>query len=309
MAGETIPAALQFVLNLLVGVCRRAESIFRPCARRLIKPDWRSSQRICAGCLCSNFDIQLMSSTAFTRLSATWKRLRQGNRQSPKKGQFAYTPQALWWVDQAWSKPYLPFLQRDAIDGKAPTRILDRRFQLAQLAQSVVRLPGSTAECGVFRGVGSGIICQTLATSYRAGELHLGFDSWDGVSTPEEADRMADGRHGWQRGQLRTSLDATRDLLAGFEFCSLIQGWIPQSFGPAESHRFRLVHIDVDLRQPTWDSLAFFYPRMVPGGVIVLDDHGFVDCPGARAAATEFFGDKPEAIIEAPTGQAFVFKQ
>lgn len=222
---------------------------------------------------------------------------------------FLYPPKARWWLDQAWAEPYRVFLERDAIDGHPPTRILDRRFQLAELAKAVRGLPGSTAECGVFRGVGSGIICQALAGSYGAVELHLGFDSWDGVSEPDEADRLPDGRHGWQRGQLRTPFFATQELLGRFDFCDLVQGWIPHCFGPAEGRQFRLVHIDVDLRQPTWDSLAFFYPRMVAGGVIVLDDHGFIDCPGARSAAIEFFADKPEPIIEAPTGQAFVFKR
>jgi O-methyltransferase len=119
---------------------------------------------------------------------------------------------------------------------------------------------------------------------------------------------MPDGQHAWHRGKLRTPMQATAELLSVFDFCQLTQGWIPDCLTPAESHRFRLVHIDVDLRQPTWDSLAFFYPRMVPGGVIVLDDHGFADCPGARSAAIEFFADKPEALIELATGQAFVFK-
>jgi len=249
-----------------------------------------------------------MFATTFTRLGTGWKRLKRAKSRL-KSDRFGYPAKAKWWLDQTWTQPYLRFLQRDAIDGHPPTRILDRRFQLAQLAGAVAGLRGSTAECGVFRGVGSGMICQTLANSYQSGEYHLGFDSWDGVSQPEEADRMADGEHGWQRGQLRTPLSATQDLLSVFPFCKLTQGWIPQCFVGFESQRFRLVHIDVDLRQPTWDSLEFFYPRLVSGGVIVLDDHGFTDCPGARSAAVEFFADKPEPIIEAPTGQAFVFKR
>lgn len=250
-----------------------------------------------------------MFSTAYSRLGTGLKRLRQARRSLKSKGRFGYPAKAKWWLDQAWAEPYRPFLDRDAIDGHPHTRILDRRFQLAELAKAVRSLPGSTAECGVFRGVGSGMICQSLQGSYQTGEMHLGFDSWDGVSEPEEADRMPDGQHGWRRGQLRTPLAATQELLSVFDFCKLTQGWIPSCFGPAEGHRFRLLHIDVDLRQPTWDSLAFFYPRMVAGGVIVLDDHGFSDCPGARSAAIEFFADKPEPIIEVPTGQAFVFKR
>jgi O-methyltransferase len=250
-----------------------------------------------------------MIASTFVRLRTCWKHLRRARRRLWSSDRCCYAARVQWWHDQSWAEPYLPFLQRDAINGHPPTRILDRRFQLAQLAGAVAGLRGSTAECGVFRGVGSGVICQTLAGTYQEGEYHLGFDSWDGVSEPEAADRMADGTLGWKRGQLRTPMSETQELLSVFPFCKLTQGWIPQCFAGFESHQFRLVHVDVDLRQPTWGSLAFFYPRMVSGGVIVLDDHGFIDCPGARSAAIEFFADKPETIIEAPTGQAFVFKR
>jgi hypothetical protein len=71
---------------------------------------------------------------------------------------------------------------------------------------------------------------------------------------------------------------------------------------------FSFVHLDVDLYQPTHDSLAFFYPRMVTGGIIVCDDYGFDSCPGAKKALDDFFRDKEE-IINVPTGQAFVIKK
>jgi O-methyltransferase len=250
-----------------------------------------------------------MFSTTYSGIGKGIQRIRQARRRLLGRGGFEYTTKAQWWVDQAWAEPYRRFLNRDAVDGHPHTRILDRRFQLAELARSVSKLRGCTAECGVFRGVGSGVICQTLAGTYQPGEFHLGFDSWDGVSQPDEADRMPNGEHAWHRGKLRTPMQATQELLSVFDFCKLTQGWIPQCLGPAEPHRFRLLHIDVDLRQPTWDSLEFFYPRMVAGGVIVLDDHGFSDCPGARSAAIDFFVDKPESIVEVPTGQAFIYKR
>jgi hypothetical protein len=47
---------------------------------------------------------------------------------------------------------------------------------------------------------------------------------------------------------------------------------------------------------------------MTPGGVIVLDDYGFASCPGARAAADEFFADKPERLLALSTAQGVVHK-
>jgi len=61
--------------------------------------------------------------------------------------------------------------------------------------------------------------------------------------------------------------------------------------------RFSLAHIDVDLYQSVKDCLVFCYQRMVPGGIIILDDYGAPTCQGAKLAADEFFSDKPENII------------
>ena len=81
------------------------------------------------------------------------------------------------------------------------------------------------------------------------------------------------------------------------------EGWIPDRFGDVAETRFCFVHLDVDLFQPTRDSLGFFYPRMVDGGLIVCDDYGFETCPGARRAVDEFFADRPEPIgVHLPTG-------
>ena len=66
---------------------------------------------------------------------------------------------------------------------------------------------------------------------------------------------------------------------------------------------YNTLAIDLDLYEGVRDSLGFFYPRMAPGGVIVLDDYGFASCPGARAAADEFFDDKPERLLALSTAQ------
>jgi hypothetical protein len=68
------------------------------------------------------------------------------------------------------------------------------------------------------------------------------------------------------------------------------------------------VHIDVDLYQPTRDSLAFFYPRLVKGGVIVMDDYGFKTCPGATRAAEELATAQGVGILHLPTGQGVITK-
>jgi hypothetical protein len=221
-----------------------------------------------------------------------------------------YSPRVNWLIDRSWMEPYLKFLKHDSMPsaGADETRILDRRFTLAATAKQVRGLRGSTAECGVFKGVGSGIICSTLADTYTGDESHFAFDSFEGLPEPQAIDRDAKQHLHWKAGDLAVPETLARDLLLPFDFCQVVKGWLPQSLSIAERHQFRYVHIDVDLAQPTMDVLTFFYPRMVPGGIIIFDDYGFVSCPGARAAVDRFFENRPEPVVEVTAGQAIVIK-
>lgn len=223
---------------------------------------------------------------------------------------FSYKHNVQWWIDRSWLKPYEACIQADATGTQPATRILDRRFTIVKFAESVRSIAGSTAECGVFRGVGSALICQALLGTYSTGETHWGFDSFEGLPEPEDRDRATDRQYDWwKKGSLAVSESETRRYLDPYKPCRIERGWIPTCLQPAKGDRFRFVHIDVDLAQPTTDCLEFFYPRLVPGAVILLDDYGFASCPGARGAVDRFFNEKPEQVIELATGQAFVIKR
>jgi len=88
-----------------------------------------------------------------------------------------------------------------------------------------------------------------------------------------------------------------------------VKGWLPETLAGVSGRQFRLVHIDVDIEQTTWDCLEFFYPRAVPGALLLFDDYGFHSCPGARKAVDAFLQGKPETLIELTTGQAVLAKR
>lgn len=180
---------------------------------------------------------------------------------------------------------------------------MDRKYAVWQLAQLVGPLQGDIAEIGCYTGATSWFLADRIARGGRERSLHL-FDSFAGLSRPGEQD----GSY-WQGGVLRAAEDVVRCNLAEFPFVQLYAGWVPDRFGDVTDRRFVLVHIDVDLYQPTRDSAAFFYDRLVPGGLMICDDYGFNSCPGATAAFDEVMSDKPEPIINLPTGGAFIIKQ
>lgn len=196
-----------------------------------------------------------------------------------------------WVEDRAFAEALEPF------EGRGNTRALDRKWMLRELLKTAARVEGDTAECGVWRGGSTWIIAGGL------GRPHFGFDSFEGLSAPG----LSDGRH-FRQGELAASEEEVRGRLAGLPNVRLLKGWIPTRFQEVAERRFCLVHVDVDLHRPTLDALEFFYPRLNPGGVLLLDDYGFAICPGVREAVDGYFKGKPEVLLELPTGQGLVIK-
>ncbi len=182
-------------------------------------------------------------------------------------------------------------------------RSADRKFFLKNLLNLVEPRAGDMAECGAYTGASAWLLAERALAD---GETHVHlFDSFEGLSRPGEADGSF-----WSRGDLTASEEQLRQKLSTFaSIVHVYKGWIPQRFHEVSDRTFTFVHIDVDLYQPTLDSLEFFYPRTVPGGILVSDDYGFSTCPGAKSAFDEFVADKPEKVVHVPTGQGFIVKR
>ena len=230
------------------------------------------------------------------------------DRAAGLSGRLLYKRGVRFLADPEWRVPYALELAADERPGKPKNKALDRRFVLTQLADSVRGLEGSTAECGAYLGVGSALICRALEGTWREGDAHFAFDAFEGLPKPSADDEAETGQW-WTEGDLKTDRSPIEARLAPFSNARIEVGWIPERFPQVGDRRFRFVHVDVDLYEPTKDSIEFFWPRLVSGGVLLLDDHGVVSCPGARKAAVEFFAKTGDPIIELPTGQAIVWKR
>jgi hypothetical protein len=203
-------------------------------------------------------------------------------------------PQLAWWQDEAFNFYLRRFGEIDGMN-------TDRRWTLYQLLRLIDGIPGDTAECGVYAGASSFLICS--ANHSPQNRWHFLFDSFEGLSTPGQFD----GTH-WSRGDLRCTTETVQKNLSDFNNVSFHPGWIPQTFSELAKNEFAFVHIDVDLYEPTRDSIAFFYPRMNDGGIILCDDYGFSTCPGATKAIDDFLGDKPEKMLVLASGGGFLIK-
>jgi O-methyltransferase len=197
-----------------------------------------------------------------------------------------------WWENR-WFNDYLDrFGARRGFNTQ-------RHWTLWQFMRFISSVEGDTAECGVFEGASSWLMCAG-----NGGRTHHLFDSFEGLSAPGKDDG------GWWRpGDLAAGEDLVRGNLEVFlDRCVFHKGWIPDTFQEVADRKFAAVHIDVDLYQPTFDSIAFFYPRLSLGAVLICDDYGFQTCPGATKAIDEFLAGKPEKMIRLDSGGGLMIK-
>lgn len=210
---------------------------------------------------------------------------------------FHFTEYGQVWRDDTAFEKYYDELVGDEYHS------IDRKYTVNQFLQLIKNIEGDTAECGAYEGATSYLICAFIQQHAQYKAHHI-FDSFEGLSKPGKED----GDH-WKAGNLTAAEEICRNNLSQFDFVKYYKGWIPARFSEVQALTFSFVHIDVDLYQPTLDSITFFYERLNKGGIMICDDYGFITCPGAKKAMNDFFGDKAEPVIMLTTGQAFIIKQ
>lgn len=162
---------------------------------------------------------------------------------------------------------------------------LDKLKLIAGEFLKCVDLPGDVADLGAYRG-GTSLILRRLAPDK---QLHL-FDTWDG--TPYDDDLCHHKKGSWV-----ASLEDCRKLLATpfqgakTQVTYFWKGVFPFT-APHEENvplAFCFVYVDMDTYQATRDAIEFFWPRMVSGGRICVDDYGWEPCAGVEKAISEMF--------------------
>ncbi len=205
-------------------------------------------------------------------------------------------PQMGWWDNYEFNQYLERFNEHNGMN-------TDRRWMLGQLLRLTLEVSGDTAECGVYLGASSYLICDFNERITQSVHQHFVFDSFEGLSHPG----VDDGGH-WTKGDLSASMKMVETALSKFQNVTLLKGWIPSRFNEVKNKTFSFVHIDVDLYEPTLESMKFFYPRMNSGGIILCDDYGCTTCPGATRAIDEFLSYKKEKMISLCSGGGFIIK-
>lgn len=176
-----------------------------------------------------------------------------------------------------------------------------------ELYKQVLDLPGAFVECGVFKGASFSrfaMFRELLSNPYS--KKMIAFDIFGEFPETEYEDDFKKresfiqgaGSHGISPEQLEKVLEHKNvnkniDIVKGD-----IVETVPQYIKDHPELKISILNLDTDIYEPAVTILEHLYPRIVSGGIVILDDYGVF--PGETAAVDEYFADKDIQIKKFP---------
>jgi len=182
----------------------------------------------------------------------------------------------------------------------APKKRLQKALAQYELYKKIVDMPGSVVEVGVFKAcslIRWATYRDCLESAYS--RKIIGFDTFDTFpevpddNFPEEFTLAAGKPYSTQalHGIFKRKEITNYELVAGDIFKS-----IPKYLSLHPELVISLLHIDVDVYEPTKEALKTLLPHVIPGGLIVLDDYTHI--PGATKAVTQFIAENKHLVVK-----------
>jgi len=158
-------------------------------------------------------------------------------------------------------------------------------------------VPGDLLEAGVWRG-GATVFMRGILKAHRAeGRVVWVADSFRGFPPPRDVSEKSYTSAEFaiptserksilgemiqlQRGASLEAVRATFERYGLLDSCvRFLPGWFRETLPAAPIERLALLRIDCDLYDSTLEVLQSLYPRVSPGGYIIVDDYNtFAEC-------------------------------
>ena len=176
-------------------------------------------------------------------------------------------------------------------------------------------IEGDIVECGVWRGGSMQAVARTLlAQGDQERHLYL-FDTFEGMPPPSEFDVRHDGSsardllaqdesrrsHVWAVAGLEDVRKGMETIGYPAERIHYVKGRVEETTPALAPSRIAILRLDTDWYESTRHELEHLYPRLVSGGVLLIDDYGH--WAGSRKAVDEWLEEHNERLLLSRVGK------
>jgi len=188
----------------------------------------------------------------------------------------------------------------DNIYNDSDEAIAWRRYILATFGYHCVQLEeGDFVECGVYSGSGIKTVIDYLGKEAFP-KLFWGYDTFD--FNPVEGHAFP--------GQEEGFFEKVQKRFDGYSQVKLIKGLLPESLTGNSPEKIAYLHIDLNNVEGEIAVLQSLFDRVVPGGIVILDDYEWAGTyRPQKKAEDQWFDDRSYRVTPLPTGQGFLIKR
>jgi hypothetical protein len=191
---------------------------------------------------------------------------------------------------------------------------LERGYALYKAVQHIAvrRLEGALVECGVWRGGSCMLMAHTLLQYEALRPYMYLYDTFCGMTEPGEKDRIAWNGESvlerWKRSGSGVNDDFTSWSVSYEEVYNnllrtaypeerliFVRGDVQETLKETVPDKIALLRLDTDWYESTLMELEVLYPKLVNGGILIIDDYGHFT--GARKAVDEYFTGHKNPVL------------
>jgi hypothetical protein len=180
-------------------------------------------------------------------------------------------------------------------------------------AATALRAQGDFVECGVNAGFVSSAIMQALDWRNADRKFYL-IDTFSGPVfsqySQREIDRGRDvlAKFAIAAGAYVTDLERVRANFSEWPNAVVVQGAVPDVLETVSARNVAFLHLDMNCALPECAALEFFWSRLSPGGVVLLDDYTYFGHESQTEAIDSVSARLEFKILALPTGQGLIVK-
>jgi hypothetical protein len=177
-------------------------------------------------------------------------------------------------------------------------------------AQTALRKAGDFVECGTWLGfMSSAIMTFVDWNTVCADRRFILVDNFNGIIPSQlTAEELSLGRLETFAGRYTSTFERAKQNLSEFNNVEFVRGDVPDVLLSVKTDKIAFLHIDMNAALPEIAALTHFWDRLVPGGIVLLDDYAMYTFEPQQIAFDEL-GERLGFVVAAlPTGQGLILK-
>ena len=174
-----------------------------------------------------------------------------------------------------------------------------------------LKIKGDFVECGCHTGIVSTAIIHYTNFNLRNDRQFFLYDTFCGIDlsllTEEEKENI-DKYISKNERLYQDFYEETKNYFSQFQNVILVKGSVPESLKNAHPDQVAFLSIDMNNSVPEVEAIRYFWPKLVTGAPVVLDDYAFKGHDLQKQAIDQLGNEMGFEVLSLPTGQGLIIK-